>query len=125
MLSKKKKIIIIDDEELIGKILSMRLSNDGYFVTVSFNGNEALDKIKENNYDLAIIDVGLPDIDGNTLCQLIKSNSKLKNMKIIVLTGKNLVGDIEKAYESGADEYVAKPYDYKLLLQKIKKLIGD
>ena len=68
--------------------------------------------------------MGLPKIDGNTLCELIKKNSKLKDMKVIILTGKNLVGDVEKAYESGADAYFSKPYDYNLLLNKIKKLIG-
>jgi DNA-binding response OmpR family regulator len=124
MLGRKKKIIIIDDEELICKVLSLRLSNEGYIVDTALDGNEGLDKITKSSYDLAIIDVGLPKIDGNTLCELIKKNSKLKDMKVIILTGKNLVGDVEKAYESGADVYFSKPYDYNLLLNKIKKLIG-
>jgi DNA-binding response OmpR family regulator len=124
MLGRKKRIIIIDDEELICKVLSLRLSNEGYIVDTALDGKEGLDKITKSLYDLAIIDVGLPKIDGNTLCELIKNNSKLKDMKVIILTGKNLVGDVEKAYESGADAYFSKPYDYNLLLNKIKKLIG-
>jgi DNA-binding response OmpR family regulator len=120
----RKKIIIIDDEELVCKVLSLKLSNDGYSVDVAFDGSEGLDKIMKSSYDLAIIDIGLPKIDGNTLCELIKSNKKLKDMKVIILTGKNLVGDVEKAYESGADDYVSKPYDYQVLLSKIKKLLA-
>lgn len=120
-----KKILIVDDEELIVKVLSLRLMNDGYKVFTAFDGNEGLDIAIKEKPDLAIIDIGLPKIDGNTLCELLKNDKRTKDIKIIVLTGKKLVGDIEKAFESGADAYISKPYDYSLLLSKIKKLINS
>lgn len=120
-----KKVLIIDDEELIVKVLSLRLINDGYKVFSAYDGNEGLDIAFKEKPDIAIVDIGLPKIDGNTLCEILKSDKRTKDIKIIVLTGKKLVGDMEKAFQSGADAYVAKPYEYSLLLSKIKKLVGE
>lgn len=119
-----KKILIIDDEELIVKVLLIRLENSGYKVDYAYDGKEGLEKIEKFNPDLAIIDVGLPKIDGNTICEIIKNSNKTKNVKVIMLTAKKLVGDMEKAFESGADAYLSKPYEFSRLLEKIKKLIG-
>ncbi len=120
---KKKKILIVDDEELIVKVLEVRLKAEGYEVEVAYNGEEGLNKALSIKPDLAIVDIGLPKIDGNTICELIKKNPETKNTKIIMLTGKKLVGDMEKAFESGADGYISKPYEYSILLTKIKKLL--
>lgn len=116
------KVLIVDDEQLLVKVLSLKLGYEGYDVDVAFDGEEGLKKAKSFKPDLVIVDIGLPKIDGNTLCELIKKDKKTKDIKVIVLTGKNLVGDMEKAFESGADAYVSKPYDYSLLLNKIKKI---
>lgn len=118
-----KRILIVEDEDLISKVLSIRFSAEGYEVEVASDGEEGLNKAISFMPDLAIIDVGLPKIDGNTLCELIKKNKATSGVKIIVLTGKKLVGDMEKAFESGADAYVSKPYEYSVLLAKVKKLL--
>ncbi|MCX7641209.1 MAG: response regulator [Elusimicrobiales bacterium] len=120
-----KKILIVDDEDLIVKVLSLRLTNDGYKILTAFDGNEGFEIAIKEKPELAIIDIGLPKIDGNTLCEILKKDKRTKHIKIIVLTGKKLVGDMEKAFESGADAYISKPYEYSFLLTKIKKLIGD
>ncbi len=119
-----KKILIVDDEELVVKVLALRLSNDGYKVFSAFDGNEGVDIAIKEKPDLAIIDIGLPKIDGTTLCEILKNDKRTSNMKIIILTGKKLVGDMEKAFEKGADAYISKPYEYSFLLSKIEKLIG-
>lgn len=119
-----KKILVVDDDEIIVKVLTIRLVNDGYKVFVANDGESAIDIAMKEKPDLAIVDVGLPRIDGNTVCEILKKNKQTSSIKIIVLTGKNLINDVEKAFESGADAYVAKPYDYKFLFSKIKKLIG-
>lgn len=118
-----KKILVVDDEELIVKVLALRLENAGYKVEVAYDGNEGIEKAKKFMPDLAIIDIGIPKIDGNTLCELIKNNEKTKNIKVIMLTGRKLVEDMEKSFSSGADMYVNKPYEWERLLEKIKKLI--
>lgn len=119
-----KKILIVDDEELITKVLAVRLSNLGYKVETAYDGSEGLDKALKFKPDLAIIDIGIPKIDGTTLCELIKTDEKTKHAKIIMLTGRKMVGDMEEAFRKGADLYVNKPYDFENLLEKIRKLIS-
>ena len=120
-----KKILIVEDEDLIVKVLCVRLEGLGYKVVTASDGEEGLDMVKKEHPDLAILDIGLPRIDGNTLCELIKNEPSTKNIKIIMLTGRKLVGDMENAFHSGAEIYVNKPYEWSFLLGHIKKLLGE
>ncbi len=119
-----KKILIVEDEELICKVLSIRLEGLGYKVFIALDGEEGLDAVKKENPDLVLLDIGLPKLDGNTLCELIKNGNDTKHIKVIMLTGKRLVGDMENSFSAGADFYVNKPYEWPRLLEHIKKLIG-
>ena len=119
-----KKILIVEDEELIAKVLSIRLEGLGYKVCTALDGEEGLDAVKKEKPDLVMLDIGLPKIDGNTLCELIKTGESTKHMKVIMLTGKRLVGDMENSFAAGADFYVNKPYEWARLLGHIKQLIG-
>jgi DNA-binding response OmpR family regulator len=120
-----KKVLIVEDEDLIAKVLSIRLENSGYKVLIAYDGEEGLEQAKKEKPDLMLLDIGLPRIDGNTLCELIKTDAATKGIKIIMLTGKRLVGDMENAFSAGADIYVNKPYDWTRLLVHIKALIGN
>jgi len=120
-----KTILIVEDEDLIATVLSARLESLGYKVFAAQDGEEGLALAKKEHPDLAILDIGLPRLDGNTLCELIKAEPTLKNVRIIMLTGKKLVGDMETAFKSGAEVYVNKPYDWSRLLGHIKKLLGE
>ncbi len=119
-----KKILIVEDEDLIAKVLSIRLTGLGYKVLTAFDGEEGLDAVRKEKPDLVILDIGLPRMDGNTLCELIKTEEATKKTKIIMLTGKRLVGDMESAFTAGADFYVNKPYEWQHLLGHIQHLIG-
>lgn len=119
-----KKILIVEDEDLIVKVLAIRLEGLGYKVTSASDGEEGLEAAKKQKPDLVILDVGLPKLDGNTLCELIKTDPATRGARIIMLTGKRLVGDMEKAFSSGADFYINKPYEWPRLLEHIRKLIG-
>jgi len=120
-----KKILIVEDEDLIAKVLCMRLEGLGYKVVIASDGEEGLDMVRKEHPDLAILDIGLPRIDGNTLCELIKSEPATKHIKVIMLTGMRLVGDMETAFHSGAESYVNKPYEWSHLMGHIKKLLGE
>ena len=120
-----KKILIVEDEDLIAQVLCMRLEGLGYKAVVAADGKEGLEMAKKEKPDLAILDIGLPRIDGNTLCELIKAEPSTKGTRIIMLTGKKLVGDMETAFKSGAEIYVNKPYEWPRLLGHIKKLLGE
>lgn len=116
------KVLIIEDESLIAKVLAVRLQSVGYETETAFDGEEGLEKVKSFSPDLAIVDIGLPKIDGNTLCEIIKTSEKTKRIKVLMLTGKKMVADLEKAFGSGADAYICKPYEWERLLEKIRKL---
>ncbi len=119
-----KKILIVEDEDLIAKVLSIRLEGLGYKVVTASDGEEGLDAARKERPDLVILDIGLPRLDGNTLCEVLKTDPATKGARIIMLTGKRLVGDMESAFSAGADLYVNKPYEWPRLLEHIKKLIG-
>ena len=119
-----KKILIVEDENLIAKVLSIRFENLGYKVTVAYDGEAGLAAVKKEKPDLVMLDIGLPKIDGNMLCELIKTDAALKHIKVVMLTGKRLVGDMENAFQAGADLYVNKPYEWERLLAQIQKLLG-
>ena len=119
-----KKILIVEDEDLIAKVLSIRLEGLGYKVATAFDGEEGLAAVKSEKPDLVLLDIGLPKLDGNTLCELIKGGEETKHIKVIMLTGKRLVGDMENSFSAGADFYVSKPYEWQRLLGHIQKLIG-
>ena len=120
----EKKILIVEDEDLIAKVLCIRLEGLGYKVYTASDGEEGLAAVKKEKPDLLLLDIGLPKIDGNTLCELIKADASTKHIRVIMLTGKRLVGDMEAAFASGADIYINKPYEWPRLLAHIKSLIG-
>ncbi|HNW43559.1 MAG TPA: response regulator [Elusimicrobiales bacterium] len=118
-----KKILIVEDENLIAKVLSIRFENLGHKVFVAADGEAGLALVKKEKPDLVMLDIGLPKIDGNTLCELIKTDADLKHIKVVMLTGKSLLGDMENAFHAGADLYVSKPYDWARLLAQLQKLL--
>ena len=119
-----KKILVVDDEQDLRNLLTERLMAAGYNVSTAINGKEGLEKATAEKPDLIILDVMLPDTDGFKLCGLIKSNKEMKNIPIIMLTCLGQIEDIKAAIEKGASAYIAKPFDPKVLLSRIRALIG-
>jgi len=119
-----KKILIVEDEDLIVKVLTIRLEGLGYKVLSASDGEEGLDAVKKEHPDLVILDIGLPRLDGNTLCELIRDGEDTRAIKVIMLTGKHLMGDMENSFKAGADLYLNKPYEWPRLLGHIQQLIG-
>lgn len=115
-----QKILIVDDEPILVKGLKYSLEQDGYEVEVAYNGVEALEKEAENEYNLVILDLMLPEIDGLEVCQRIRERSEVP---IIMLTAKN--EDIDKilGLEHGADDYMTKPFNILELKVRIKAIL--
>ena len=118
-----KKILVVDDAANLVKILKIKLEQLGYKVITAADGDEGWDKFKAEKPDLAILDIEMPKIDGDTLCELIKGEGSHAT-PVIMLTGKTLMGDMEDAFKAGADVYLNKPYEMKHLLDHIEKLIS-
>lgn len=114
------KILIVDDEKIFVKGLKYSLEQDGYTVDTAFDGYEALDKTFKRDYDLIILDLMLPGIDGLEVCQRIRQDSQIP---IVMLTAKG--DDIDKilGLEYGADDYLTKPFNILELKARIKAVL--
>ena len=115
-----RKILIVDDEPLIVKGLRFSLEQDGYMIDAAYDGEEALAKVKEGEFDLILLDVMLPKMDGMQVCQQIREFS---NVPIIMLTAKGDDMDKILGLEYGADDYMTKPFNVLEVKARIKTII--
>ena len=117
------RILLVDDTELNLKMVGAILVKDGYEVVTARNGVEALEVIKATPPALAILDVMMPDMDGYTLCGHLRKNSITARIPIIILTALSGVEDKIKAFDSGADDFLVKPFEPQELRARIKVLL--
>ena len=111
------KILVVDDEKEIADLIEIYLKNDSFEVIKGYHGIDALKKIEAASYDLAVLDVMLPGVDGFTLCSAIR---KKYNYPVIMLTAKNTDKDKISGLNIGADDYVTKPFNPMELTARIK-----
>ena len=123
----EKKILVIDDEELITKSLLKLLNSQGYITAVVRNGKEALNKVKEIDFDLIICDVRMPEMGGIETVEEIRAHLKKSNKKSIpeiLITGYADLEKYQKAIELKVADYIYKPFDTTEFLRVVKKVIG-
>ena len=116
-------IFVVEDEKPILTLLTYNLQKEGYKVSSSSNGEEALSSIKEKKPDLVLLDWMLPDLSGIKICQYLKQDEKVKNIPIIMLTAKGEEEDKVKGLNTGAEDYMTKPFSFPELLARIKSLL--
>lgn len=104
------KILIVDDTPKNIQMAMNILKNEGHKMFYAKNGEMALKLTQENDFDLILLDIMMPDINGFEVCERLKSDDKTKNIPIVFLSGKDSTQDIEQAYESGGIDYVVKPF---------------
>lgn len=104
------KVLIVDDTPKNIQMAMNILKNEGYKMYYAKNGEMALKLVQENNFDLILLDVMMPDINGFEVCSRLKSNENTKNIPVVFLSGKDSSADIEQAYECGGIDYVVKPF---------------
>ena len=114
------KVLVVDDEKLIVKGIRFSLEQDGMEVDCAYDGEEALEKTKQNKYDIILLDLMLPKIDGFTVCQQVREFS---NVPIIMLTAKGEDMDKILGLEYGADDYITKPFNILEVKARIKAII--
>ncbi|OGH96751.1 MAG: hypothetical protein A2039_09480 [Candidatus Melainabacteria bacterium GWA2_34_9] len=115
----KKKILIVDDEPDIVETLKFLVESEGFESIIAMDGEEALRKAKEENPDVMILDVMLPKINGYKVCRLLKFDNKYKHIPILMVTARSQEEDKVIGEETGADEYITKPFDINELIEKI------
>ena len=114
------KILVVDDEKLIVKGIKFSLEQDNMSVDTAFDGEEAINMIKQNNYDLLVLDLMLPKLDGLEVCQMCREFS---DIPIIMLTAKGEDMDKIIGLEYGADDYLTKPFNILELKARIKAIL--
>ncbi len=114
-------LLLVEDEENLHEAIKLNLSLEGYNVTSAFRGKEAINKSKERKYDLILLDVMLPDVNGFDICETIRLNDS--KTPILFLTAKGDTEDKIKGLSIGGDDYLTKPFNIEELLLRIKLLI--
>lgn len=114
------KILIIEDEKAIQKILSEPLSHAGYAVTAASDGLEGIRAFHAQPFDLILLDILLPEIDGYTVCEMIRQESMIP---IILLTALDAEDDQIRGFDLLADDYITKPFSVRLVLKRVEALL--
>ena len=121
MAEKRFSILLVEDEENLQEALKLNLELEGYEVTSSYDGAHALQMVRKEHFDLIILDVMLPELDGITVCETIRLNSL--DLPILILSAKNSSADRVLGLKKGADDYLTKPFNLEELLIRVKNLI--
>jgi len=116
----QKKILVVDDEVDLVETIRFPLESEGFTVLVSYNGEDALNQARTENPDLIPLYIMLPKLDGYKVCRLLKFDERYRNIPILMLTAKTQEKDKTIGMETGADEYITKPFDMDELLEKVK-----
>lgn len=119
----KQEILIVDDEKDILDLLSYNLRKEGFSVSVSANGEDALRLIRQRGFDLVILDLMLPGIQGFELCRMLKGSEQTASIPIIMLTAKSEEVDKVLGLEMGADDYITKPFSPRELTARVKAVL--
>lgn len=115
------RILVIEDEKKIADFIRRGLKEEGYAVDAAYDGEEGHFLAKTNDYDLILLDIMLPKIDGLTLCRRLKSEAN--TAPILMLTAKDSVKDKVRGLDSGADDYLAKPFVFEELLARVRAIL--
>ena len=122
---KTPSILIVDDEPNIVMSLEFLMRKNGYQVGIARNGTEALAAIAETPYDLVLLDVMMPDVDGYQVCRQLRQHPDRADTKVIFLSAKSREADVQKGYEVGADLYIPKPFSTRQLMEKVRELLSN
>lgn len=112
-----ERILIVEDEVKISRLIELQLKHEGFITDTAFDGSEGLSKIEKNNYDLVLLDLMLPRIDGIEVCNRVRQFS---DIPIIMLTAKDDVRDKVSGLDTGADDYLTKPFVFEELSARIR-----
>ncbi len=121
----KKHVLIVEDEIELAEGVQARLYVEGYKTTIARDGQLGVDLARSEKPDIILLDILMPRINGWDVCRILKEDPKTKHIPIVMCTALTQIGDSERAFKAGADDYVTKPYDMNRLAQKVKKFLGE
>ena len=120
----RPKVLIVDDELFNIDYLQQELEECNYDLVTAYNGTEALQKIKQELPDLVLLDLMMPVMDGFAVLRQVKADPDMRDIPVIIISAANNSRSIVKGIKLGAEDYITKPIDERLLLQKVKEFLG-
>jgi two-component system copper resistance phosphate regulon response regulator CusR len=117
----ERKILVVEDEKKIADTLKMGLTENGFYVEVAYDGKIGYQLVTSRPFDLVILDINLPGMNGYDLCKAIRYRNK--NTLVIMLTSMSALENKIEGYDAGADDYLVKPFEFRELLLKIRALL--
>ncbi|HIE52413.1 MAG TPA: response regulator transcription factor [Armatimonadetes bacterium] len=125
MANQKKKILAVDDEKHIVRLIQINLERAGYDVVTAYDGLEALKKVEEEQPDLIVLDVMMPQLDGFETLKRLKANPATAEIPVIMLTAKSQDADVFRGWQAGVDCYLTKPFNPMELLSFVKRIFDS
>ena len=116
----KERILVVDDEEDILELVRYNLAKEGYHVTGALTGEDALKKARSEAFDLIVLDLMLPGIDGLEVAKRLKNHPKTESVPIVMLSAKGEEADIVTGLELGADDYITKPFSPRIMIARVR-----
>lgn len=115
------KLLIVEDEKDVATALARGLTQNGYSIDISENGNQAIEQVEVNEYDLMVLDLNLHDVDGLEVCRFARG--KKPALLILILTARGRINDVVTGLDYGTDDYLVKPYHLQEILARIRALL--
>src|SRR5690625_2913840 len=119
-MDNKSKILVVDDEERIRRLIRMYLEREDFLIEEAENGKEALELALNNDYDLILLDIMMPEMDGIEVCEAFR---KEKTTPVIMLTAKGEEANRVQGFEAGADDYIVKPFSPREVILRVKAIL--
>ena len=119
----KNSILVVDDSAVVVEAVRDALEQDGYDVMTAGDGLEALDVIKKNRFDLILLDIDMPRMNGYQLCKILKRDENFKTIPIVMLTAKTSDTDRMWGLKAGSDEYLTKPFNYTKVKEVLRRFL--
>jgi DNA-binding response OmpR family regulator len=116
----RRRILVVDDEERMVRFIRMNLEHDGFQVSEAFNGKQAVQRLRDVNPDLILLDVMMPDLDGFEVLEMVR---EISNVPVIMLTAKGEEDDRVRGLEKGADDYITKPFSPRELVSRVRAVL--
>lgn len=123
MGDENKKILIVEDDQHIRKLFNILVRRDGVDIDEAVEGNEALEKLHANRYDLVILDIMMPNVDGFSILKDLRERPETAQLPVIVVTAKTEDKDLMKGYGLGANYYITKPFEPQDLIHSIELIL--
>jgi len=116
-------VLVADDDDDILLLVTTRLRRDGYEIVSASSGDRALELARERRPALAVLDIGMPGLDGVSVLEAIRADDSLGGTRVVLLTAKAQESDVRRGYDSGADAYIKKPFSPAELSQRVRALL--